>query len=386
MDENMSFAVLLVVAFVIIGILMVFGAPLAQWGGEPSGNYQSLASFPSIGDVGFSEQNVERSVDFGSFVLGRPQTENLNIGGSKSLPNLRVSSAAWFGITQPDTKSFNINVGQHILNDLRSVKISFDTGETNLLASLVIKWNGKEVFNKLANLNHYDVSVDKDNVRGTNTLEISAENPGFQFWATNTYNLRNFKVTAEYGDEKFFSFDIYPNEMEAWHQGTLRFYTTSSQTGVITIKLNGHQIYREQNPTHLVSVQLNYSDIAHIAKIGDNILAMKADNVFQIDNLNLDIVLSTTRAERTREFNVTEEDYNLLGRAKGEIAFTVDKVLKEGKLNIELNGNDLYSGSPQSGENKVEFTYTEASKGMNTLKFSGTGGWDISEVEVGIIY
>jgi len=386
MDENMSFAVLLVVAFVIIGILMVFGTPLVEWGGEPSGNYQPLASFPSIGNVGFSEQNVERSVDFGSFVLGRPQTENLDIGGAKSLPNLKVSSAAWFGITQPDTKSFNIAVGQHILNDVRNVKVSFDTGETNLLANLVIKWNGKEVFNKLANLNHYDVSVDKENVRGTNTLEISAENPGFQFWATNTYNLRNFKVIAEYGDEKFFSFRIYPNEMGAWHQGTLRFYTTSAQTGIITIKLNGHEIYREQNPTHLVSVELNYSDIAHIAKIGDNILAMKANNVFQIDNLNLDIVLSTTRAERTREFNVTEEDYNLLGRAKGEISFTVDKVLKEGKLNIELNGNDLYSGSPQSGENKVEFTHNEAHKGMNTLKFSGTGGWDISEVEVGIRY
>jgi len=386
MDENMSFAVLLVVAFVIIGILMVFGAPLADWGGGPSGNYQLIASFSSIGSVGFSEQNVERTVDFGSFVLGRPQTESLKIGGSTSLPNLKVSSAAWFGITQPDTKTFNINVGQHILNDLRNVKISFDTGDTNLLANLAIKWNGKEVFNKLANLNHYDVSVDRENVRGTNTLEISAENPGFQFWATNTYNLRNLKVTAEYGDEKFFSFEIYPNEMEAWHQGTLRFYTTSSQTGTITVKLNGHDIYREQNPTHLVSVALNYSNIAHIAKMGDNILAMKADNVFQIDNLNLDIVLSTTRAERTREFNITEEDYNLLGRTKGEISFTVERVLKPGEMTLELNGNRLSVGSVGTGEKKVEFTHNEAHKGMNTLKFSGTGGWDISEVEVGIRY
>lgn len=383
----MSFAVLLVVAFVIIGVMMVFGTPLADWAGTgTTGNYQSLAYFSSIGSVGFSEQNVERSVDFGSFVLGRPQTENLKIGGATSLPNLKVSSAAWFGVTQPDSKSFNIAVGQHILNDLRSVKVSFDTGETNLLANLVIKWNGKNVFEKVANLNHYDVSIEKSNVRSSNVLEVSADNPGFQFWASNTYNLKNFKVIAEYGDEKFFSFGIYPNEMEAWHQGTLRFYTTSDQTGEIMIKLNGYEIYREQNPTHLVSVKLNYSDIAHIAKVGDNILAMKANRVFQIDNLNFDIVLSTTRAERAREFNVTEEDYNLLGRARGEISFNVNRVLREGRLDIELNGNRLSLDGVELGENKVEFTHNEASKGMNTLKFSGTGGWDISEVKVGINY
>ncbi len=383
----MSFAVLLVVAFILIGLLIAFGTPLADWGGGGiTGNYRSLTSFSSLGSVGFSEQNVERSMSFGSFVLGRPQTENLKIGGATSLPNVKVSSAAWFGITQPDTKKFNVQVGQHVLNDLRSVKVSFDTGETNLLSNLVIKWNGKVVFERIANLNHYEFPIEKDSVKSSNVLEISAADPGFQFWASNTYNLKNFKIIAEYGDEKFFSFEIFPNEMEAWHQGNLRFYTTSSQTGEITIKLNGHQIYREQDPSHLVSIKLNYSDIAHIAKIGDNILSLKANNVFQIDNLKLDIVLSTTRAERTREFNITEDDYNLLGRGKGEISFNVERVLKEGNLNIELNGNDLNVQDVGIGENEIEFTTSHASKGLNTLKFSGTGGWDISEVKVGINY
>jgi len=387
MDESMSFAVLLVVAFIIIGLIMAFGTPLAEWSGTgTTGNYKLLASFPSIGNVGFSEQNVERNMDFGSFVLGRPQTGNLKIGGAESLPNLKVASVAWFGLTQEDTKSFNVRVGREILNDLRGVKISFDTGETNLLNNLLIKWNGKIVFERIANLNHYDVPIEKDNVKSSNVLEVSAAGPGLQFWASNVYNLRNFKIIAEYGDEKFFSFEIYPNEMGAWHQGNLRFYTTSGQTGEITIKLNGHEIYREQNPSHLVSINLEYSDIANIAKIGDNILAMKANNIFYIDDMNLDIILSTTRAERIREFNITNEDYNLLGRGKGEISFSVNRVLREGELSIELNGNNLDVNAVELGENKVEFTSSEASEGKNILKFSGTGGWDISEVDVGITY
>jgi hypothetical protein len=386
MDENMSFAVLLVVALIIIGILMAFGTPLAEWGGEAGGNYRLFASFPSMGDVGFSENNVERSISFGSFTLGRPQTEDLKIGGSTSLPNLRVSSAAWFGLVQPDAKSFNVPVGHEILNGLRGAKISFDTGETNLLNNLVIKWNGKTVFERIANLNHYDVTIEKDYVKSSNVLEVSADAPGFQFWASNTYNLRNFGITAEYGDEKFFSFEIYPNEMEAWNKGTIRFYTTSGQTGEITVKLNGKEIYNEQNPSHFVSINLEYSDIATVAKIGDNILAMKSDNVFYIDNLNFDILLSTTRAERTREFNITEEDYGLLGRAKGRISFNVDRVLREGDLSIEINGKELDVQRVELGENEVEFTSGEASKGMNTLRFSGTGGWSISDVRVGVSY
>lgn len=386
MDENLSFAVLLVVAFIIIGVLMVFGTPLSEWGGEANGNYQLLASFPSFGSVGFSEQNVERSINFGSFVLGRPQSENLKIGGAESLPNLKVSSGAWFGITHPDSKKFDVEVAQYVLSDLRGVKISFDMGETNLLGNLVIKWNGKTVFERVANLNHYDIPLEKDSIKKTNILEVSADNPGFQFWAVNTYNLRNFKIIAEYGEEKFFSFEIFPNEMEAWHQGTLRFYTTSSQTGELTIKLNGHEIYREQNPSHLVSVKLNYSDIANIAKIGDNVLALKANDVFQVDDLKLDIVLSTTRAERTREFNISEDDYNLLGRGKGEVSFVVDKIFKDGKLKIELNGKEISFQKPEAGENKLEFTQSDVSKGKNTIKFSGTGGWDISEVKIGIRY
>lgn len=387
MDENKSFAVLIVVAFIVIAILMAFGTPLAEWGETgTTGNSKLLASFPSIGNVGFSEQNVERSVEFGSLVLGRPQTGNLKIGGAESLPNLKVSSPAWFGLAAGDSKTFNIRAGQEILNDLRGAKISFDMGETNLLNNLVIKWNGKVVFERIANLNHYDVSIESSSVKGSNVLEVSAAGPGLQFWASNTYNLRNFQIIAEYGDEKFFSFEIYPSEMEAWSRGTLSFYTTSGQTGEITVKLNGHEIYKQQNPTHLVSINLEYSDIANIAKIGDNILAMKANKIFQIDSLNLDIVLSTTRAERIREFNITEEDYSLLGRAKGEISFDVDRVLRQGEMSIELNGNDIAVNTVEVGENKVEFTSSEASEGKNILKFSGTGGWDISEVKVGINY
>nr|NIS73226.1 hypothetical protein [Candidatus Aenigmarchaeota archaeon] len=286
MDE---FIVLMIVAFVIIGAMMLIGTPLAEWvGGEwpiggVAGNYKSLASF-DLGRVGWSETEASRTVRFGSFTLGQTQAETL-----KQMWSLGVSQG-YFGA---DSKKFEVQVDQNVLNNLRDVKLTFDMGETNLYGNLIIKWNGKTVFDRLANLNRYDVVITPENVKESNTLEISAAGPGLYFWAATYYELKNFKVLGEYGPEKFMSFKVYPNEIEAWSKGILRFYTTKGQQGEIIIKLNGNEVYRESNPQHLVIKEFEYSEIGNIIRIGDNILAFKSDDVFEIDDVEFEISLST---------------------------------------------------------------------------------------------
>ena len=136
MDE---FIVLIIVAFVIIGAMMLIGTPLAEWaggewpGGGVTGNYKSLASF-DLGRVGLSETEVSRTVSFGSFTLGQTQAETL-----KEMSTLGISQG-YFG---SDSKKFDIRVDQNVLNNMKDVKISFDMGEANLYGNLVIKWNGK---------------------------------------------------------------------------------------------------------------------------------------------------------------------------------------------------------------------------------------------------
>lgn len=379
MDE---FIVLIIVAFVIIGAMMLIGTPLAEWaggewpGGGVTGNYKSLASF-DLGRVGLSETEVSRTVSFGSFTLGQTQAETL-----KEMPTLGVSQG-YFG---SDSKKFDIRVDQNVLNNMKDVKISFDMGEANLYGNLVIKWNGKTFFDKLANLNRYDVYIQPENVKESNTLEISAGNPGPYFWAATYYELKNFKVLGEYGPEKFLSFKVYPNEVEAWSKGVLKFYTTRGQQGEITVKLNGKEIYRALNPKHLVTEEFEYSDIGNVLKIGDNILAFKSDDVFEIDDVEFEIRLSSGSATKERDVEITAEDVNLLSSGKGEIKFTVESIYRQGVLNIKINDNQLNVQTVRSGENTIEFDPDDVTEGTNTMTFSGTGSWEISDVDIGISY
>jgi hypothetical protein len=376
MDE---FIVLLVIAVVIIGAFMVIGTPLANWTTgnwtTSGGAYREIASF-ELGKVGLSESEVSRTAKFGSFTLGQTQSDTL-----KEMASVGVTQG-YFG---SDPKKFDISVDQNVLNNIKDVKISFSIGETNLYGNLIIKWNDKIVFDKLANLNRYDVVIEPGDVRESNTLEIAAANPGLYFWAATLYDLENFKVAAEYGPEKFVSFKVYPNEIEAWNKGILRFYTTSGQAGEIRVKLNGMEIYVSSNPEHLVEEEYDYSDIGNAIKIGDNILAFKATNVYELDDVEFEIRLSSGAAVKERDFNVTSADLSALsGNDKGRIEFEVDSVYRQGVLNIKLNDNQLSVQTVREGKNTINFDDSDVLQGANTISFSGTGSWDISNVKVGI--
>ena len=376
MDE---FIVLLVIAVVIIGAFMVIGTPLANWTTgnwtTSGGAYREIASF-ELGKVGLSESEVSRTAKFGSFTLGQTQSDTL-----KEMASVGVTQG-YFG---SDPKKFDISVDQNVLNNIKDVKISFSIGETNLYGNLIIKWNDKIVFDKLANLNRYDVVIEPGDVRESNTLEIAAANPGLYFWAATLYDLESFKVAAEYGPEKFVAFKVYPNEIEAWNKGVLRFYTTSGQAGEIRVKLNGQEIYVSSNPEHLVEEDYDYSDIGNAIKIGDNILSFKATNVYELDDVEFEIRLSSGAAVKERDFNVTSADLSALsGNDKGRIEFNVDNVYRQGVLNIKINDNQLSVQTVREGKNTINFDDSDVLQGANTISFSGTGSWDISNVKVGI--
>jgi hypothetical protein len=380
MDE---FVVLLILAVVIIGGLMVVGTPLANWAegnwttGGVTGNYKSLASF-DLGKVGLSDTEVSRTLKFGSFTLGQDQEQAL-----KEMSSLAVSQG-YFG---SDPKKFDIAVDQNVLNNIKDVKISFGMGETNLYGNLIIKWNEKVVFDKLANLNHYDVVIPPEDVKDSNTLELTAATPGLYFWAATSYVLQDFAVAAEYGPEKFASFKIYPTEIEGWNKGVLRFYTNKAEGAQLTIKLNGQAIYSATSPDSLVTKEYQYSEIGNAIRIGDNVLSFKSTGSLELSDVEFIIRLASGSATKERDFNLTKADKNLLaGNGKGRIEFDVDSVYRQGVLNIKINSNQLSLQTVREGKNTVDFANSDVFEGANTIAFSGTGSWDISNVKVGIAY
>jgi hypothetical protein len=382
MDE---FAVLLVIAFVVIGAMLLIGTPLAEWaengwgpgGGGPGGggNYRILTSF-ELGKVGLTENEVSRTARFGSFTLGQTQEEVL-----KEMPSLRISQG-YFG---SDPKEFEIDVEENILSNLKDIKVSFGIDESNLYGNLIVEWNDKVFFSELANLRSYDVYITPDEVKETNFLKISAANPGLYFWAATYYNLGSFRVIGEYGPEKLMSFKVYSGELESWSKGTLKFYTTRGQAGEIIVKLNGNEIYRDSDPEHYVVEEFEFSDIGNFIRAGDNILSFKSESEYSIDDVEFEISTSSGRVIKETDFNVTSSDIGMLNSGKkGYVTFDVDSIEREGVLDIKLNNNRLNLQTVRTGENSIEFDKDDVEEGANSISFSGTGTWDISEVEVKI--
>jgi len=374
MDE---FVVLLIVAVVAIGGLMLIGTPLANWATgnwTSTGNFRLLSSF-DLGRVGLSGNESSRTVNLGSFMLGETQTDVL-----KDMATLGVSQG-YFGA---DPKKFDMPVSANILATLKDVKISFNIEESNLYGNLVFKWNDKVVFDKMANLRSYEIVIPAADVKASNTLDIVCGTPGLYFWAATSYKLIGFKAIAEYGPEKFLSFALYPQEIEAWSKGTLRF-STPGQAGEITIKLNGYEIYRSSNPERQVTKEFTYSDIGGALRVGDNVLSLKSTSAFAIDNLQFEI--GGPSGAKEREVNATKDDVALLnGAGRGEIEFNVDSILKEGALTIKINGKQINVQAVTTGKNTVQFDSGEIVEGRNTIAFAGTGSWSISGVKVRIVY
>ncbi len=382
MDE---FLVVLIFAFAIIGLMMVFGTPLAEWAGTaPSGGSESyeIANYPYLGRVGQGEGVVSRSEQFGSFSLGESNTEELN-----SMPSFTVQSPA-FGAQ--DTKKFDPEMDAGILDTLKGIRIGFDVNDDpsrmSSCSNLRIRWNDRVVFDKVPRLFHYDVSIDPSYVGKTNVLEFEAVTPPpWQIWCWNSvYTLDNFVVEADYGPEKFLFIELHSSEMASWDRGVLSFYTTSGQSGELIILMNGREVFRKSDPEHLETLEFDYSDVADILKIGDNVIAFKSGDVFSIDDVRFDIYLSTDNVVQTKDFEMTESELGLLSEGEGEIYFDIDSIYKEGVFSIKINGNSLNLQALRDGHNSVGFGEDDVSIGSNTLKFSGTGSWDVSNVTVKI--
>jgi hypothetical protein len=381
MDE---FIVLLIIAFVIIGAMMAIGTPLANWasgnwtsGGGATGNFRLLSSF-DLGSVGLTGGEDSRSVKFGSFTLGETQTESL-----KSMQSLGVSQG-YFGA---DAKKFEINVDPNVIGNLKDVRISFDLTETNQYGNLVIKWNDKVVFDKVANINRYDIVIPAQDVKETNVLDVSAGNPGLYFWAATFYGTQNFEVNGEYGTEKIATFKVYPNELDSWSKGVLKFYASGGQGADLHVKLNGQEIYSSASAGGQVTREYQLSELSNAIKSGDNVLSFRSSSLLSMENVEFDVFVSGTGSAKERFVNFSKDDITLLrGAGKGKIEFDVRSASKAGILTVKINGNPLSVSDVATGQNSIEFVSSYVIEGRNTFAFSGTGSWDISGVRVGISY
>jgi hypothetical protein len=362
-----DFAYLLVGAIIIIAVLLAIFALIPPGG---IGVQVPVYNF-TLGPVGINGENVE-TISFGSFTVGGTNSDIL-----KSMPQLQITS----GYLGGHSERLDVNVLNAYVPLAKQATITFTVYDsTPTYGNLIIKWNGMELYKNGASRGFYTLHADSQNIQELNSLEISADGPGAYFWAYTTYVIRDFKVTLNYGSLKLLPFTLTSSDIEGFKSGALEF-SSPGGSGTLTVKLNGGQIF-SGTPGQQESAKFDLFNAG--INPGNNMITMSTQgDTFQLNDVNLKISLYMQQAANERAFTIPSDKYDLLGQGYlGKIEFDVNNITSSGTMEISLNGNKLDIPALQKGQNYVVFTADQANEGQNTLKFSGTGGWDVGQVRI----
>ena len=224
-----DFLWVLLIAFALMAVFYII-SPLIPPPGPTEGEIVQVAEF-SLGSVGFLDEVPAKDLSLGSFTVGRPVQDTL-----RQFSRMNVEKSL-FGASD---QKYTINVPDWYHQTMEKVILKFSVDNTNMYGNLIIRWNGKEFFSRLASPRGYTIEIDKTYVKESNTLEVMAGSPGLRFWATTVYKLKDFQVSVAYGPAKLYPFELYQNELQAFQKGELSFYSVGSAN--LNVKINGKEV------------------------------------------------------------------------------------------------------------------------------------------------
>ncbi len=327
----------------------------------------------SAGTIGYSDNYVSRSQDYGSFGVGLPQKESI-----KSVPMMEITA----GLFGSASEEYTVNVPEHIVEWLKGGEITFTIEDSNQYGNLVITWNGAVVYDNKAGSGDQTVTLYSNNIKKENTLKIYAQGPGMLFWAATVYNLKDFDVSAEYGPAKFVSFAVSQDELESLDRFDLSWFT-SSKRGTLIVKVNGEEIF-SGIPERQQSIEFTDTDMMSASIIpGSNRLAFMAVNgSYELQDVMMKTYVSKDQRVMKEKFDLTEPQLESLKAKGGVVRMYVEDIERTGDLLVKINEKSAGSVYATEGWNSVPFDEDILERGTNWLQISGTGTFDVGDVSV----
>jgi len=355
---------------------------LIAWGIPPEGEgniTNGVMKIESPFSIGMFPKDVARQIPIGDFKVSYAV-------GSEIIETKR-------DVSIKGKEGFLMN--EMIEQDLNMVTSGFLTiyiKQTNQEGNLIIKVNGKEVFNQKVNIGKVDIPIEKNDLKDYNIVEISCGSSGWKFWVKPFYNLDKVDFGINfYGNlEKIEKFQVYPEELRSFRSAEISFKLNDySGEGDLIIGINSHRIYKGQ-PSLDFHQSFNQYDVGLTSGINSISFASESGSSYDIEDSVLSIIREESAAKsRSFDFTVSDIDYN--DNLEGKISFYISETDYMGNLLVTItdsSGNKHPSEAIQSystGETKtIDFDNNFVNTGTNKVTFEATdGNFVISNVEIG---
>ncbi len=180
--------------------------------------------------------------------------------------------------------------------NIKSGRISLVIGETNSEGNLVISFNGKTIFNEKVKEGKIELPIEKDEIKSSNIIKLEAGLPGWKFWMSTVYRIKelNFEIEYEGINFKESTFSLKQYEMENYKWGRITFQLKNrTGTGNLIIKLNDEEIYNS-----VPNVPLGwYFDVdlgnAKLNRTNKLVFSTQKDSTYELANTVLVLAYST---------------------------------------------------------------------------------------------
>ncbi len=369
--DDSAYVIIIAIALLVIMLVISNVYYPIYPGGAP---LKTIAAF-DVGTVGSVSEEPAISENIGTFVVGETQLLEL-----ESFPQLLIQRG-YFGESKG---SFDIEVRGEFLPNVRGVSLDFRVADTNQYGNLTIKWNGRTVFSGKPGMGSIEADVPPEAVKNENVLDLYAEGPGLFFWASTAYRLTGFDVTLEYGPDRIVPFQITSDELRVFANGAITF-STEGESDRLVVLVNGNPIFNGA-PSTINAVEFNL--ITSPLFSGINAITFSApENEVGLKNVKLEIFLNTESAVKTRTFEISQADANILqqGFAKPRLSYTVSEIKRPGALRVRINGQQIQGVLSQQGENLIDFDASLLRLGENVIEFSATGTFLVSDARIVLV-
>ena len=121
--------------------------------------------------------------------------------------------------------------------------------DTNSGGNLIVELNGKEMFRRVVGIGEINIPLEKSQINKTNTVVVRTESPGWKFWMSTVYRIKNVKLGINYlgisSQEKTFSLEGAEANNFKYARVNFRVKNYLTPPQELIIKINDQVVFNE---------------------------------------------------------------------------------------------------------------------------------------------